>query len=227
MKKVLEMLGLPETATEEQACAAIQSREKGLVLSTRVRTAKTICKHAGQQYEDWNDLDSEGVSERLVEIGINAKGQKAKAGKPAGDDDHEPPKKQAKPGDDDPDKAAIKAEREALARQVMDNHLSFELRRLDVVNADMLPYVIGAVKRDAVQVSKNGEIVTGVVIPDAELQRLRTEIPSAFKQVKEPGSPGAKAGGAGGDNKTEAEQLAASLATRAADSVMGRLPATK
>lgn len=227
-ERLLKLLGLKADADDDAIVGAVEDLKKnlgaehaGARVDGKTRILKAIAKHAGLEI-DWSEYkgDDEALSALAVELGVKLKG--ARGG-------NQPLKNKAKPGDADDDTAddaaaaAAQAANEKAQRGVQDSYITLALQQRNVFNPDMVPFVLQKLDRAKLQFKKDGEVVTGVTIPDDEIKRLHTEMPSAFKQGVDIQSP---APNKAGDDKpaqdSELDNLHKDLSGRAADSVMGK-----
>lgn len=225
-ERLLKLLGLKADADDDALVAAVEELKKnlgaehaGARVDGKMRILKAIAKHAGLEI-DWSEYkgDDEALSALAVELGVKLKGGRGGT----------PPKKSDTKSDDDDagnDSAAdaAKAANEKALRTVQDSYITLALQQRNVFNADMVSFVLQKLDRTKLQFTKDGEVVTGVTIPDDEIKRLHTEMPSAFKQGVDIRSP---APNKSGDDKPpqdgELDRLHKDLAGKAADSVMGK-----
>lgn len=225
-ERLLKLLGLKADADDDALVAAVEELKKnlgaehaGARVDGKMRILKAIAKHAGLEIE-WSEYkgDDEALSALAVELGVKLKGGRGGT----------PPKKSDTKSDDDDagnDSAAdaAKAANEKALRTVQDSYITLALQQRNVFNADMVSFVLQKLDRTKLQFTKDGEVVTGVTIPDDEIKRLHTEMPSAFKQGVDIQSP---APNKSGDDKPpqdgELDSLHKDLAGKAADSVMGK-----
>jgi len=228
-ERLLKLLGLKADADDDALVAAVEQLKRdlggehaGARVDGKTRILKAIAKHAGLEI-DWSEYkgDDEALSALAVELGVKLKGgrggtpaQKAKGKQDDADD--------ADNGDDAAADAA-KAANEKATRAVQDSYITMALQQRNVFNADMVSFVLQKLDRTKLQFAKDGEVVTGVTIPDDEVKRLHTEMPSAFKQGVDIQSPPPKKSG---DDKSaqdsELDSLHKDMAGRAADAVMGK-----
>lgn len=210
MKRIIEVLGLDEGATEEQCVAAIggiklsaENNSKGARIGGEARALRRIATRAGITVPDDLNASEDARSELVVEIGKRL-GIKPDA-KPK---DGKPNDEAAAGGGEDEAKEKAEAQRKATI-----NFMAVQkLRAGKLCHDSAVDDVAARLDISKLVVKEDGGVITDVDIPDTVMADAKKAAPHCFKPDADTRTP--KEGEKGDDGKDAAVESAKQLADK-------------
>ena len=208
MKRIIEVLGLDEGATEEQCVAAIggmkrsaENNSKGARIAGEARALRRIAARAGITIPDDLDASEDARSELVVEI------SKRLGVKPDAKPKDGKPKDEAAPGDGE---AAAKAE--AQRKATINFMVTQKLRAGKLCHDSAVGDVVSRIDIGKLVVKEDGGVITDVDIPDTVIADVKKAAPHCFVPDTDTRTP--KEGDKGDDGKDAAVESAKKYAEK-------------
>lgn len=210
MKRIIEILGLDEGATEEQCVAAIggmrraaENNSKGARISGEARALRRIATRAGITIPDDLDASEDARSELVVEISKRL-GVKPDAKQKAAKQDD------SKQEGDGGEEAAAKAE--AQRKATINFMVTQKLRAGKLCHDSAVGDVVSRIDIGKLVVKEDGGVITDVDIPDTVIADVKKAAPHCFVPDTDTRTP--KEGDKGDDGKDAAVESAKKYAEK-------------